>query len=387
MSTEKRDYTKYSIESQCQASGLVRPDPYGSISYPIYQAATFEHVGLGESTGFDYSRVQNPTREELEAKVALLEKGTDAVAFSSGMAAITALLELFRCGDEVIADVDLYGGTDRLFREICERHGVHVVQADCTNPAAVANAVTGRTKALYVESPTNPMMRILDLKALAAEAKKNGLLFFVDNTFLSPYLQNPLELGADVSIHSGTKYLSGHNDTLGGFLITRDRKIAYQLREIAKTTGGNLAPFDSWLILRGLKTLAVRMDRAQENATALAEHLTHDPHVTKVLYPGLKDHPGYEINRKQASGAGAMITIETDTVERAVDMLNRVQLVHFAESLGGTETLITYPVTQTHEYLPREERERLGITEKIIRISVGIENINDLYEEFDRLLR
>lgn len=358
---------------------------YGAISYPIFQTATYAHPGVGRSTGYDYSRLQNPTREHLEKVVAALENGIDALALSSGMAAVTLMMELFRSGDHLIVDADLYGGSIRLFRNVSEKNGITFSSIDCYN-ADVERYINENTKAVYIETPTNPMMNVTDIEALSKITKKHHLLLIVDNTFLSPYFQNPLDLGADIVVHSGTKFLGGHNDTLAGFLVTNREDISERLRFLIKTTGAGLAPFDSWLILRGIKTLGVRMERAQENAFAIAKWLEEQNAVTKVIYPGLPTHLGYEIMKRQARGFGAMITFQVERKELALAILEKVRMIRFAESLGGVETLITYPTTQTHADVPEEIRERNGITESTLRISVGIEDIKDLLEELERVL-
>ncbi len=357
---------------------------YGAISYPIYQTATYAHLGLGKSTGYDYSRLQNPTREHLEKIVASLENGIDALAFSSGMAAITLMMELFHPGDHLIVDADLYGGSIRLFNNVSQKNGITFSSIDC-HKEDVESYINENTKAVYIETPTNPMMNVTDIEALAQITKKHKLLLIVDNTFLSPYFQNPLDLGADIVVHSGTKYLSGHNDTLAGFLITKREDISEKFRFLIKTTGSGLAPFDSWLILRGIKTLAIRMEKSQQNAITIAEWLKRQKAVTKVIYPGLPEHSGYDIMKKQSRGFGAMITFQLESKEFALAVLENVRLIQFAESLGGVETLITYPTTQTHADVPKELRERNGITESTLRLSVGIEDIDDLLDELNKV--
>ena len=353
---------------------------YGALSYPIYQTATYAHPGVGQSTGFDYSRLQNPTREHLEKMVAVLENGIDAFALSSGMAAISLLMELFRPGDHIIADSDLYGGSIRLFHHVNEKNGVEFSGIDCCRDD-VESYVKENTKAIYIETPTNPMMNVSDISKIAEIAKRHGLYLIVDNTFLSPYFQNPLKLGADIVIHSGTKFLGGHNDTLAGFIVTNNEEVQEKLRFIIKTTGAGLAPFDCWLILRGIKTLGIRMERSQENAIKIANWLKEQPVVKHVYYPGLQEHPGYEIMKKQARGFGAMLTFDVDTEAHALQILESVRMIKFAESLGGVETLITYPTTQTHADVPEEVRLKNGITPCTLRVSVGIEDIEDLIAE------
>lgn len=349
----------------------------GTISFPIYQTATYAHPEVGQSTGFDYSRLQNPTRQQLEKVVASLENGIDALAFSSGMAAITALMEIFKPGDHLITDADLYGGSIRLFDHINEKNGLTFSHIDCTK-AKVEEYIKENTKAIYIETPTNPMMNVIDIRKIADIAKKHNLLLIVDNTFLSPYFQKPLELGADIVIHSGTKFLGGHNDTLSGFLVTNSQEISDKLRFIIKTVGSGLAPMDSWLVLRGIKTLPIRMEKAQENAKAIVEFLLKEPKVKKVYYPGIEGTEAHEICKKQASGFGSMITFELESKALAQHILKFTKLIPFAESLGGVETLITYPCTQTHADVPEEVRIANGITDCVLRLSAGIEDKEDL---------
>ena len=363
-----------------------KTDNYGALTFPIYQTATYAHPAVGQSTGYDYSRLQNPTREHLEKVVASLEGGIDALALSTGIAAITLMMELFKPGDHLIVESDLYGGSIRLFNNVSEKNGIEFSRVACSNED-VESHVKDNTKAIYIETPTNPMMNVTDIVALAGIAKRHGLLLIVDNTFLSPYFQNPLKLGADIVIHSGTKYLGGHNDTLAGFIVTNNEEISEKLRFLIKTTGAGLSPFDSFLLERGIKTLGIRMERAQENAFALAEWLKKQDVVTKVIYPGLPEHPGHEIMKKQARGFGAMITFDLDTKEHAIALLEKVRMIKFAESLGGVETLITYPTTQTHADVPVEIREKNGITDSTLRLSVGIEDSKDLIADLEGVFK
>ncbi len=357
-----------------------KTDNYGALSFPIYQTATYAHPGVGQSTGYDYSRLQNPTREHLEKIVCSLEGGVDAFALSTGMAAITLLFELFKPGDHIITESDLYGGSIRLFDNVSVKNGLIFTHLNCSSDD-VEVAVRENTRAIYLETPTNPMMNVSDISKIASIARKHDLILIVDNTFLTPYFQNPLQLGADVVIHSGTKFLGGHNDTLAGFIVTSNETIAEKLRFLIKTTGSGLAPFDSWLLIRGIKTLGIRMERAASNAIRIAEFLKTRKEVTKVFYPGLPEHPGYEIMKKQSKGFGAMLTFNVDSREHALKILSEVKMIKFAESLGGTETLITYPTTQTHADVPEEVRLRNGITPCTLRVSVGIEDPEDLIAE------
>ncbi len=359
-------------------------DNTGSVSVPIFQSATFSHPGVGLSTGYDYSRLQNPTREHLEKTLAKLENGTDAMAFSSGMAAIAAVMELFRPGSHIIASDDLYGGSIRLFRNISEKNGISFSLVNTTDIAKLESHIRPETKALFIETPTNPMMHVTDIAESARLAKSHDLLLIVDNTFLTPYYQKPLDLGADIVVHSGTKYLGGHNDTLAGFVVVKESELSEKLRFIYKTIGACLSPFDSWLIIRGLKTLAVRMDRQQESAMKISRWLMSHKKVKAVHYVGLPSHPDYEISRKQTTGFGSMISFETDSEETAKQVLSKVSIIQYAESLGGTESLITYPMLQTHADVPREEREAKGINERLLRLSVGLEHPDDLILDLSR---
>jgi len=358
----------------------------GSVTVPIYQAATYAHPGLGRSTGYDYSRSQNPTREYLEKTIAGLEQGCGALAFSTGMAAASAFLELFCAGDRIIASDDLYGGTVRLFNSTAANHGLSFDYVNTSDLKEIEKAVTPNARALFIETPTNPMMRVTDIAGAAAIAKKNKLLLIVDNTFLTPYFQKPITLGADIVLHSGTKYLGGHNDTLAGFLVCADSQIEEKLRLIYKTTGPCLSPFDSFLMIRGIKTLALRMERHEQNAGIVAKWLCAHRRVKKVFYPGLDSHPDIEITKKQSSGFGGMISFETDSEETAVRVLEKVKLILFAESLGGVETLITYPLTQTHADVPPEIREKNGINARLLRLSAGIEDAHDIIEDLEQAL-
>ena len=357
---------------------------YGAISFPIYQTATYAHPGVGKSTGYDYSRLQNPTKNQLEKVVASLENGKDAVALSSGMAAIALVMELFKPGDHIIIDSDLYGGSIRLFDNISVKNGINITRIDCYKDD-IESFITKDTKAIYIETPTNPMMNVTDIKKVAKIARAHSALLIVDNTFLTPYLQNPLDLGADIVLHSGTKYLGGHNDTLAGFVITKDEELGDRFKFLLKTIGCGISPFDAWLILRGIKTLGIRMERAEKNAGVLAEWMKNEASISKVIYPGLKEHPGHEIMKKQSRGFGAMITFQVESREFALAILEKVRMIKYAESLGGVETLITYPTTQTHADVPKEIREKNGITEATLRLSVGIEDVEDLISELSEV--
>lgn len=355
-----------------------RKHPYGAVATPIYQTATFSHPAVGSSTGFDYSRESNPTRSELEETINGLEHAVLSLACSSGMAALTLCLELFDFGDHILCTEDLYGGSVRLFSTLGEKRGISFSYADTSNIEETRARITPQTKALYIETPSNPTMSVTDIRAMKKLADEYSLLLIADNTFLSPYFQNPLDLGADLVIHSGTKFLNGHNDVLAGFVCTNREDLAEQLRYLYKTVGSCLSAFDSYLLLRGLKTLAVRMERQQKNALQIAQWLKKQPQVTDVLYIGLPGHPGYEVNLSQSRGFGSMISFHVDSKETAIRILDGVKLITYAESLGGTESLITYPRLQTHADVPEEIRERLGINDRLLRFSVGLEDVEDL---------
>ncbi len=342
----------------------------GAVSFPIFQTATFRHRSFDVSTGYNYSRLQNPTRQELERTVAILEEGEEGFAFSSGQAANMAVFGLLKPGGHVLLSDDIYGGTYRICQEIFRNMGCDFTYLDMGDPAAVEAAVRPETRMLFVETPTNPMMKTADIGALSKVAERHGLLLVVDNTFLTPYFQKPLTLGADIVVHSGTKYLCGHNDVIAGLAVVKERKLADHFRLQMKSRGNGLAPFDSWLLLRGIKTLALRMEKHDSNARAVAEWLGGHRRVKKVYYAGI----------------GGMISFELDSEETAHRLLSNVKMILFAESLGGTETLITYPITQTHESIPDQIRRRLGINERFVRISVGIEDVRDIIDDLDQAL-
>lgn len=358
----------------------------GSISYPLYQSATFAHPAWGQSTGYCYSRCGNPTRLELENTIALLEGGKKAMAFSSGMAAITTLLKLLRAGDHVLVSDDLYGGTYRLFSNIYTQYGLEFDYVDLTDPDVLAASFKPNTRLVFLETPTNPTMKVADVAAVGEAAHAHGAVFAVDNTFLTMYFQKPFELGADVVIYSGTKYLCGHNDVLSGFLILRDNTLLEPLFNATMSEGNQLDPFDSWLMLRSLKTLGVRLRQQERNAKRIAEALKANPHVTDVFYVGDPDHPNYKLSKRQTTGFGAMISFKTDTHERALAVLECTKLILFAESLGGTESLVTYPLVQTHESIPKPMLDKLGIDDRLLRLSVGIEDIDDLLADLEQAL-
>lgn len=374
------------FETLCLHADNNIKDEWGTLSMPICQSATFVHKGVDENGEYSYSRLSNPTRSHLENTVKALEKGSVCVAFSSGMAAITTVSKLFKNNDHIIASDDLYGGALRLFRNFSVIEGIEFDYVDTSNIDLVLSKIKKNTKAIYIETPSNPLMQVTDIRKISKIAKDNNLLLIVDNTFLTPYYQRPLELGADIVIHSGTKYLGGHNDSLAGFVITREKELGDSIIYISKTIGANLSPFDSFLIERGIKTLPIRMDRINDNAIKIAAWLSKEKNVKRVYYVGLESDKGYEINKSQSSGFGGMISIELESEELAKHVLGSVKIFQYAESLGGVDSLITYPMKQTHADLPKEERDKRGINERFLRLSIGIENVNDLINDLKQAL-
>jgi cystathionine beta-lyase/cystathionine gamma-synthase len=363
------------------------PDPTtGSVTVPIYQTSTYVQDELGQHKGYEYARVQNPTREALEENVAALENGLAGHAFASGMAAISTLLTLTRTGDHVVCSRNVYGGTYRFFSQILERYGLRFSWIDSTDLDAVEKAMTEETRLVYVETPTNPMMEITDIAAVADIAHQRGAVLAVDNTFISPRFQRPLELGADIVIHSTTKFLNGHSDSIGGILVSSRAKDAEWFAFVQKSVGAILSPFDCFLVMRGLKTLAVRMDRHESSGRSVAEFLSGHANVKRVLYPGLPNHPGYEVQSRQASGYGALITFDVGSYAAAKNLLDNLEVMSLAESLGGVETLISHPASMTHASVPPDKREELGITEGMVRVSVGLEDLEDLVADLDSAL-
>lgn len=363
------------------------PDPAtGAVIVPIYQTSTFVQEELGKHKGFEYARTANPTRTALEHNLAALERGAFGFAFASGMAAINALLTLFKSGDHIVAGHNLYGGTFRLFERVLKNFGLTFSYADSTRLGEVERAVTPRTRLLFIETPTNPVMEITDITAAADLAHRHKILLAVDNTFMSPYLQRPLELGADMVVHSTTKYLNGHSDGVGGAVILNDPALAEHLRFLQNAAGAILGPMDSWLVLRGVKTLAVRMRQHNENGMAIAQFLAKHPKVRKVHYPGLENHPQHALAERQMAGFGGMLSFETGSLENAKTLLKSVHLCSLAESLGGVETLISHPASMTHASVPAADRARLGITDGLVRVSVGIEDVEDLIADLEQAL-
>jgi cystathionine gamma-synthase/cystathionine beta-lyase len=377
---------KQSLESRIVQLGVGRDEKTGAISFPIYPSATYRHPGVGESTGFDYTRSGNPTRQLLEEGLALLEGGSRGLAFASGMAALTTLFLHFSNGDHIVVSEDLYGGTYRLLDQIFAKLGITANYVDTGDLNAVAAAITPQSRALLLETPGNPLLGVSDIAALAALCRRHNLLFCVDNTFLTPVLQRPLDLGADVVIHSGTKYLGGHNDLCSGVLVANDVALGERLYFLQNATGGVLPPQDCWLLIRSLKTLTLRMERHCQNALQIARWLQRQPQVTAVYYPGLEDHPGHELSKQQSSGFGGMLSFRVSSPELARQVLKKIELISFAESLGGVESLLTLPAIQTHGDIPEAERERRGICASLLRFSVGIENVDDLIADLEQAL-
>ncbi len=355
----------------------------GAVTMPIYQTATFRHPALGQSTGFDYSRTDNPTRRVLEETVAALEGGVRASAFASGLAAIEAVLHVLPVPSRLVASEELYGGTFRLFEQIHRARGLSVDYVDTRDLAAVKKALEGGAAAVLLESPSNPLVNVADIRAIAGLAHEAGALAIVDNTFLTSYLQRPLELGADVVVYSATKYLAGHNDVVAGLAVAKAPDVAERIAFHQNAIGAVLGPQDSWLVLRGLKTLAVRLERQQSNALGLARALERCARVERVYYPGLPTHPGHALLAAQASGFGAMLSFEVDDAALVPRVLERVKVLLFAESLGGVESLITFPAVQTHADVDKATRERLGISDRLLRLSAGLEDLGDLVADLE----
>lgn len=376
----------YSLETELVQLGVGFDNQTGAISIPIHPSATYRHPAVGESTGYDYTRSGNPTRQVLEEGLAKLEGGARALAFSSGMAALTTFFLHFSQGDHIVASEDLYGGTYRVLDQIFADFGLSVTYVDSTDITSVSKAVRENTKALLIETPGNPLLGISDLDALGKLCRKHNLLYAVDNTFLSPILQRPFEFGADVVIYSATKYLGGHNDLCAGILIAREDVLGERLYFLQNSTGAILPPFDCWLLIRSLKTLSLRIERQCENALEIARWLQKHPKVTDIYFPGLEQHPGHELSRQQAKGFGAMLSFRVDSEERARTVLKRLNLISFAESLGGVESLMTLPAVQTHADIPEADRQRLGICERLLRLSVGTESVVDIIADLEQAL-
>src|SRR5687768_5928060 len=370
----------------CIHAGQV-PDPStGAIITPIYQTSTYVQEGLGQHKGFEYGRTQNPTRMALEANIAAIESGVAAFAFASGMAAIDAILTRLETGDHLVVSDNTYGGTFRLFERVRRKFGLDFTYVDTSRLDAIDPAITPKTKYLFIETPTNPMLRITDLAAASDIAHRHGVRVIVDNTFASPYIQRPLELGADIVTHSTTKFLNGHSDSVGGVVVLKHADDAEWMKFVQNAAGAILGPMDSWLVLRGTKTLPLRMERHNANALELAQFLASHPKIVQVHYPGLPDHPHHELAKRQMRGFGGVISFRLGSLDKARTLLNSVELMALAESLGGVETLISHPATMTHASVPAEQRQRIGVTDDLVRVSVGIEDVDDLRDDLVRAL-
>lgn len=375
------------IESRLAQIGSQKDTVTGAVSFPIYQATAFRHPGLGESTGFDYARTKSPTRAVLEEAVAEIESGDAAFACSSGMAALQTVFAYFSSGDHLIVSLDLYGGTYRLLERIMKRFGVTATYVDTNDLDQLGASLTSNTKAILIETPTNPLMMITDIAKVSTWAKSKGLLTIVDNTLLTPYFQRPLELGADIVIHSASKYLAGHNDVLAGLIITKGEELSAEMAFLHNSIGAVLGPQDSFLLARGMKTLALRMERHQSNATAIAKFLQTHEAIAEVFYPALLEHPGHSIQQGQSSGNTGIFSFKVKDARYVAPILSSVKLIAFAESLGGVESLMTYPAVQTHADIPEEIRQAIGVDDRLLRFSVGIEHVDDLIADLDQALK
>lgn len=374
------------IETALIYGGISIDERTGAVNVPIYQTSTFKQDGLGKMRGYEYSRTGNPTREALEALIAELENGYAGFAFGSGMAATTAVLSLLKSGDRVLISSNVYGGTFRVLDKVFDHFGITYTISDTTDPAAFERDITPDVKAVMIESPANPLMTVTDIKAVADISHKHGLIVIVDNTFMTPYLQKPLDLGADIVVHSATKYLGGHSDVVAGLAVVSTKELAEKLAFIQNSTGGVLPPFDSFLLIRGIKTLGVRMDRHVQNAEKAAEFLKNSSAVKNVYYPGLEGAQGYEINKKQAKNGGVMISFELKDNYDINVFFESLKLIMLAESLGGVESLVCHPSTMTHASIPADIRQKVGITDGLIRLSTGIENIDDIIADLSQAI-
>ncbi len=374
------------IESKLIHGGIDGDETTGAVCVPVYQTSTYKQDGLGKDRGWEYSRTGNPTRAALEKLIADLEEGQYGMAFASGLAAITTVLSLFKQGDRLVVSDNIYGGTFRILDNVFNNFGIEYTIVDTSDLRQVEEAITDDVKAVYIETPANPLLTVTDIRAVADIAKTKDKLVIVDNTFLTPYLQRPLTLGADIVIHSGTKYLGGHSDTISGFVVVNDKALADRLYYLQNAIGGILSPWDSFLVIRGIKTRGVRMDRHVENSGKIAQWLEDSGYVEKVYYPGLKSDPGYEVQKKQADGAGAMISFVLDKKYDYRKFFENIKLVTLAESLGGVESLACHPASMTHAAIPKEIREKVGIVDELIRLSVGIENVGDLIADLKQAI-
>ncbi|WP_458119591.1 PLP-dependent transferase [Paenibacillus sp. Z6-24] len=374
------------IESRLAQIGSVQEPVTGAINFPIYQSTAFRHPALGKSTGFDYIRTTNPTRAVLEQAAAELESGDAGFACSSGMAALQTIFSLFGQGDHLIVSLDLYGGTYRLLERILSKFGITASYVDTNDLEAMDKIRQDNTRAVFIETPTNPLMMITDIAAVTGWAKQHNLLTVVDNTLLSPFFQRPIELGADIVIHSATKYLGGHNDVLAGLIITKGKELSEEMAFLHNSIGAVLSPTDSYQLMRGMKTLALRMERHEYNATAIATHLQQHPQIAQVYYPALPDHPGHDVQNRQSSGNTGIFSFKVTDARYVEPLLRHIRLIAFAESLGGVESLMTYPAIQTHADIPLEIRDAIGVDDRLLRFSVGIEHVDDLIADLDQAL-
>jgi cystathionine gamma-lyase / homocysteine desulfhydrase len=367
--------------------GGISTDPAtGAVSFPIYQVSTYKQEGVGGHKGYEYSRTGNPTRFALEELIKDLEGGEAGFAFGSGMAAMTAVMMLFNSGDHIILTDDVYGGSFRVMTKVLNRLGIHSTFVDTSNLETIVSAIKPNTRAIHLETPTNPLLKITDIEEVAKLAKEHGLLTIVDNTFSTPYWQNPIELGADIVIHSATKYLGGHSDVVAGLAVVNNKKLAEDLHFVQNSTGGVLGPQDSWLLIRGMKTLGIRMEETEKNTAAIVDFLQGHSKVKKVFYPGLETHPNHAIAKKQVRGFGGMVSFDLGSAENADKFLSKIHYFTLAESLGAVESLISVPARMTHASIPVERRAELGITDGLVRISVGLEDVEDLIDDLNQAL-
>ncbi|MEW4368825.1 PLP-dependent transferase [Paenibacillus kandeliae] len=386
MTEHKKNESSLSIESRLAQIGSINEPVTGAVNFPIYHSTAFRHPALGQSTGFDYIRTTNPTRAVLEEAAAGLESGDAGFACSSGMAALQTIFALFGQGDHLIVSLDLYGGTYRLLERILSKFGVTASYVDTNDLEAMDKIVQDNTRAVFIETPTNPLMMITDIEAVATWAKQYNLLTIVDNTLLSPFFQRPIELGADIVVHSATKYLGGHNDVLAGLIITKGKELSDEMAFLHNSIGAVLSPNDSYQLMKGMKTLALRMERHEYNATTIANHLLKHPQIAEVFYPALPDHPGHEVQNRQSSGNTGIFSFKVKDARYIEPILRSIKLIAFAESLGGVESLMTYPAIQTHADIPLEIRDAIGVDDRLLRFSVGIEHVDDLIADLDQAL-
>jgi cystathionine beta-lyase/cystathionine gamma-synthase len=384
MTDQKTDFTHQGFSTRAIHAGQAADQETGAVNVPLYLSSTYVQEEIGKHKGYEYSRVSNPTRTALEENLAALEGGTSAHVFGSGMAAISALVTMLKTGDHVICGSNVYGGTPRLFNQIVAHYGIDFSYVDTTDPENVRKAITGKTRLIHIETPTNPMMQLTDIRAVADICNQHNIDLCVDNTFMSPYFQRPIEHGATIVMHSTTKFLNGHSDGLGGVLVCTKPEHAERFAFVQKCTGGILSPFEAWLVLRGVKTLAIRMRQHDASGRIIADWLTSEKKISKVFYPGLKDHPQYELATRQMSGFGSLISFETGSLENANTLLKSVRVCTLGESLGGVETLISHPATMTHAAIGAEKRTELGITDGLVRISVGIEDVEDILADLQQ---